>query len=392
MGKNTSLARAMMTSTKRILHLMATNFYGGPEKQIVEHLRNIDRDKFLPVVCSFIEKGNPNEFLNKASDVGISAHEVVMPSPVDMSALTKLIRLIRDNEIDLMCVHGYKSCVMGWLAARYLRVPILAFSRGYTSENLKIAFYNWLERKFLGRMDGIIAVSKGQLEKLEKLKVRNKKTWVVHNAIRVNNTSPDKAVEKRRDIFNLLGIPADGKLVVAAGRFSPEKGHRYLVAAISQMGEKAKKVYFVFCGDGPCRIDLEKQAKTAGILKNCRFPGFRKDLQNFFHAMDLMVLPSLSEGLPNVILEAFALKKPVVATWVGGVPEVVDDGVSGFLSPPADPQRLAELITIALSDKKRMEEMGIAGFDKVKRAFSVEGQTQSLELIYNEFLSDTHHA
>ena len=377
----------MTLKARIILHLIATNFFGGPEKQIVAHLKHLNQNRYAGHLASYLEYGGSNELLAKAADEGIRTHGIPMHGPLDFQAQFKLNNLIARQKVDLLCVHGYKACVMGWWAGRIYKIPVIAFSRGYTSENKKIAFYNWLERQALRRVDGVIAVSEGQKKRLDSLGIRSPNTWVVRNAISVNPLKQNAAPEKRRQVYRELNIPESPKLVVAAGRLSPEKGHRFLVEAIARMDHQTRQACFVFCGDGMCQKELQDLAADLGVTRYCRFVGFRKDIADIFEVMDLMVLPSLTEGLPNVVLEAFASAKPVVASNVGGVPEVVEDGKNGILVPPQRPDLLADAIAKCLADRRFMKEMGKSGYHKVKSEFSVESQTAKLESIYCKILA-----
>jgi glycosyltransferase involved in cell wall biosynthesis len=375
-------------SHKTIMHLTATNFYGGPEKQIVEHLMRLENNYYRGVIASFLEDQRPNETLERAKTAGLIHRGIPMSGPVDVRAQWKLNKLLRQEKVDLLCVHGYKACVMGWWAGLRLKIPVLAFSRGYTAEDIKVAFYEWLERRVIGRLTGIVFVSEGQRRKLESFGIRGRKKWVVHNAVSVASLEEGRDTAIRAIVCKRLSIPENSKMIVTAGRLSFEKGHRFLVEAIGKMGKKAKDTYFIFCGEGPCKRDLEKQAYKLSIHEQCRFPGFRRDLNEIFKLMDLMVLPSLTEGFPNVVLESFACAKPVIATNVGGVAEVVEDGVNGILVPPKRSDLLAEAIEKSLSSPKMARQMGQAGYCKVKSEFTFASQTRKLEHIYQEILSE----
>jgi glycosyltransferase involved in cell wall biosynthesis len=375
---------------KTIIHLISTGFFGGPEKQIVGHLKRLGRSHYQGILVSFLEGGAANETLEQAKIVGLKHYGIPMSSRFDVRALWKLIQLLRQEKVDLLCTHGYKSAVMGWWAGKKVGIPVIAFSRGYTSENLKVAFYEWLERQALRRVSGVIFVSEGQKKRLEVFGIRGKRSWVVRNAISVNSFRNFENVNLRKEIFNHFHIPNGASLVVSAGRLSPEKGHRFLVGAIGMLRGNSNSMHFVFCGDGPCQKDLEKQSKELGISEICHFVGFRRNLKEIFQAMDLMVLPSLTEGLPNVVLEAFACAKPVVATRVGGVPEIVEDGVNGILVPPEKPGLLAEAIKFCLDAPEKRRMMGEAGYKKVKSEFTFESQTKKLEAIYGEVLKITY--
>ena len=379
----------MSVSKKNIMHLIATNFYGGPEKQIVEHLKLLDKNLFKGIVASFLERNNKNEILEKAAYWGIDHCAIPMSGPFDFRAQSLLNKAIQRNEISLLCTHGYKACVMGWFAARKNNIPLLAFSRGYTSENIKVVFYEWLERKILDRADGIVAVSKGQEEKLRKFGIVGKKNWVIHNAVNVPEELQTISKREKDKFLSQFNIPRNALIVVTAGRLSPEKGHRYLVDAIVKCQAINKNIFYLFCGEGPCLEELKVQCQRQGILSNCLFVGFRRDLMKIFEVMDLFVLPSLTEGLPNVILESFAFAKPVVATSVGGVPELVEDGKNGLLVSPEQPHELADAMTIFLKNKALRESMGLAGLQKVKEEFNFERQGKLLVSVYYDLLGVT---
>jgi len=373
-------------SKKTVMHLIATNFYGGPEKQIIEHLKRLDCGRFRGIIASFIENGNANELLEQAKICGIESYGIPMSGPIDFKALICLLRLICRQGVDLICAHGYKATVMGWMVSKWTGTAIISFSRGYTSENRKVRFYEGIERRVLRWVDGVVTVSDGQRKKLEGMGVRARKFWTVYNAVLLNNKYPGSDEKMRKEVFSRIGVPEDAIMVVSAGRLSPEKGHKYLIEAISFLNGKFGRAIFVFCGDGVLKKKLEAQAIRLSVAGRCRFVGFRKDIGDIFKVMDLLVLPSLTEGCPNVVLEAFSNAKPVVATSVGGVPELVEDGISGILVPKERPDLLADAILKCLSSSNMRTAMGLAGYRKVSSNFTFEKQTQRLEDIYGEVL------
>ena len=379
----------MKVKRKNIMHLIASNFFGGPEKQIVEHLKILDSEKYSGAFGTFLE-GDRSDVIDRAVSEGIRTCVVPMAGVLDFTAQIKLNSIIRDNAIDLLCVHGYKASVMGWIAARVNGIPVIVFSRGYTSENLKVKIYEWLEQRILSMADGIVSVSHGQKDKLYRLGITGKRNWVVHNAVNIALDVDGSSVSgnERNEVFVDFGVPVDAMLVVTAGRLSPEKGHRYLVEALAKNNLNKEKIFVLFCGEGSCMDNLKKQAKNLGVEKKCLFVGFRHDLQKIFRAMDLFVLPSLTEGLPNVVLEAFSCAKPVIVTPVGGVPELVKDGVNGVFVPPKNPKLLAQAMEHLLRTPKMREEMGLSGFYTVKKKFGFVAQARKLEKIYSEVLEE----
>jgi glycosyltransferase involved in cell wall biosynthesis len=372
----------------KIAHLIATNFFGGPEKQIIEHLKRLNSSQYSGMVISFIEDGEENEILAEARKAGIECQGIPMSNPLDFAAWRRMKKTMRDSAINLLCAHGYKSTVMGMWLHKTLRVPTLAFSRGYTAENRKVAFYQYLDRLALGCVDGVICVSDGQRRAIEKLGVRAKRIWVVHNAIHTPDTIADEA-GFRSKVSKQLGLPGDAIWCVTAGRLSPEKGHADLIQSIALMGEHTAKCCFLFCGEGPCQAQLESQTQALNLGKRIRFVGFRRDIQDIFQAMDMLILPSHSEGLPNVVLEAFSFGKAVVATSVGGVPELVEHGQNGILVPPRDPKSLAEAIIKCVEDRTMRESFGKAARNTTRSRFNFEDQARKLESIYGDILTST---
>lgn len=381
-------AKAMQKdrSTKTIAHVIATNFLGGPEKQILAHLIHADPGRYRSVLLSFIENNGENEMLMEASRLNIPHFGVRMAGRIDLRALFALKRLIKQQGVDLICAHGYKSTVMCFCLRSAVKAGMLGFSRGYTSENRFVSFYERLDRYALNCLDGIVCVSEAQQNSLKSLGVNPKKCWVVHNAVAIRKPTGDVNANKKK-IFSSLSIPPEDKLVVCAGRLSPEKGQADLLQAISKIGQRSEDCTFVFCGDGPCRNELESRAKSLGLCERVRFAGFRRDLQQIFEAMDLLVLPSHTEGLPNVVLEAFSCGKTAVATCVGGVPELVEHGQNGILVPPGKPESIADAVTQILGNPAMRQTLGSAAQRTVASRFSFEEQTRQLEAIYAEMLS-----
>lgn len=367
------------------MHLIATNFYGGPEKQIIEHFKILDKRKWSCYLTSFLEGSNPNEILEIARINDISSFSIPMGYPLDFFALFKLIKILKSTKINLLLTHGYKADILGLIAAKIVGIPIIAFSRGDTQDNLKVRFFWKLDHIALRFVNKIIAVSDAQRKKINNLGIGQKNTSVVRNAISVNDYPVYSSIHRSK-FRQKLGINDDAIMVVSAGRMSKEKGQIYLINAIDKIYDKIANVYFVFCGDGPDRSKLEEIVSIYKINKICKFVGFRKDLPEFFNAMDIMVLPSLTEGLPNVVLEAFAVRKPVIASNVGGVNEIVIESQNGKLTPPADVECLGKSILELVESSNKREVFGNNGYNLVKNKFTFQKQLNEIEKIYEDIV------
>jgi len=208
------------------------------------------------------------------------------------------------------------------------------------------------------------------------------RTVVIRNAARIGESQRASA-ERRQQLHDLFGDPGE-RIVLGAGRLSPEKGVQVLIAAAKHVIEADPDARFAVFGEGTMRPALQRQIDEADLNGLFVLPGFRGDLDQLMPCADLFVLPSFTEGLPNVVLEAGAAGVPVVATAVGGTPEVVDDGITGYLVPPGDPPSLAERIAQLLADPDRRREMGEAGRDHVQRHFTFEAQAAAYLNLFAE--------
>jgi glycosyltransferase involved in cell wall biosynthesis len=368
-----------MSKPVAIAHLIATNFYGGPEKQIITHALRLNKDLFRFLLISFVDDGRPNELVQIARDRGIHVVELHSRGPFDPGTVSQLVHTLRREGIRLLCAHGYKANVIGRLASWLTGIQHIAVSRGWTAENRRIIFYEILDRRFLRYTNHIVAVSEGQKKKIVSLGISPQKISVIHNAIDLG-TLPDNGSGIRTE----LGIPADGIFVVSAGRLSPEKNQAGMIDAARLVARQNSSVYFAIFGEGFLRKELEQRIRDAGLEERFFLPGFRSNLQSLFHDMDIFMLPSFTEGLPNVALEAFAARKPIVATAVGGTPEVVQDGISGFLTTPDNIAFMAESVLRLAADPALRRQKGASGYRHVAEEFTFEGQTRKYEELYGK--------
>ena len=370
-----------------ILHLRASNFVGGPEKQLLEHFRRIDPKKFRLSLCTFEQETEVSELRSIAGSNGLEMHELPDTSPFDPRVILKLAGIVKNENIHLICTHGYKPNIIGRFASWLSGVPAIAISRGWTAESRKIRFYERLDKIFLHLSDHVVAVSDGQREKIKKLGVGSGKISVIHNGINLEEI-PQVSAETLR---SALGLPDDAVIVASAGRLSPEKNQSGMIEAARQVVSQNPKAYFIIFGEGFLRSDMERQIAEAGLHGRFLLPGFRSDLQAVLHEIDIFMLPSFTEGLPNVVLEAFAVRKPVVATAVGGTPEVVIHGVSGFLTNPEEIDKMAEYIHQLVNDPSLRDNMGASGYRHIEEKFGFEQQTRKYEELYTTVSKSRSH-
>lgn len=372
-----------------VAHLIATNFYGGPERQIVAHACRVGAAGYEPLVISFAESGRDNELLAEAGRHGLRHRALRVDGAFNPRAVSSLVSLLRDEGVRLLCTHGYKSNVVGRLAAWIAGIPEIAVSRGWTAENARIRFYERLDRLFLRLADRVVAVSEGQRAKILKSGVRPGKVSVIRNCFALDEEEQraEPGAPARLRVRRELGIPEDAVLVASAGRLSPEKNYAGFIEVARRVRRAEPSVHFAVFGEGFLRPDLERAIAQAGLQDAFLLPGFRKDMPAVYEALDIFVLPSFTEGLPNVVLEAFARRRPVVASAVGGTPEVVTHGKDGFLTAPTDLDGLAGFVLRLARDPQLRRDMGAAGRETLRERFDFARQTEDWVALYRSLLS-----
>jgi glycosyltransferase involved in cell wall biosynthesis len=283
---------------------------------------------------------------------------------------------------DVLCCHNYKPDVLGWFAARRTGTPIVAVTRGWTGASRKVRLYDALDSLWVRWMDAVVCVSEGMAVKVRRAGVPTECVRVIRNAINTQRfDDPDYTYRDR--LQALFAIPHK-YLIGAASRLTPDKGVAYLIRAAGKIREQNLDAGFVIFGDGPLKEKLARQIHDSGLHDHVILAGFQHDLDRWMAMLDLFVLPSFAEGLPNVVMEAFAGGVPVVATAVDGTPEVVDDGVSGWLVPPGDADILAQRILEMLSDDERRREMGRRGQERVRREFTFAVQASEYYRLFEQ--------
>lgn len=370
----------------RIAHLIATNFFGGPEKQIVEHARRLRGGAVEIFLLSFLE-GAENLFLARARSEGFETCALPQRPPFHPSLVGDLSSVLAEKGADVLVTHHYKATVIGRIASWRRRIPQIAVSRGWTGESAKIRLYEALDKFFLRLADRVVAVSEGQKRKVLALGVSPSKVTVIRNCIDCEAPLPAPTLSLREE----LGLPPGTLLVASAGRLSPEKNYGGLVRVAGKVAEKEPGAVFIVFGEGALRPELERAVTQAGLSERFLLPGFRPDVPSLLPQVDIFVLPSFTEGLPNVVLEAFAAGRPVVATAVGGTPEVVVDGEGGFLVSPEEEDAMAARILQLLADPSLRGRMGDAGRRRVREWFDPARQAEEYRRLYLEVAASLSH-
>ena len=366
-----------------IVHLTDSPFFGGPERQMLGLATYLPRRIRTTILC-FRDHQSAVPFLERLTPAGVEARMIGHANPRFLAMIADIMAELRTLRADALVCHGYKADLIGWIAARRLGIPVLSVSRGWTGHTWKVRLNEALDRWILRYMDRVVCVSEGQSAKVRRAGVSVDRIRVIRNAIDLSRFRSDS--HGHATLQGLFRVPVD-HIVIAVGRLSPEKGFDQLIEAARVVTAQRPVTGFVLVGEGPDRPKLEHQVRTAGLENRFVFAGFRSDVDELIQGAAILAQSSLTEGLPNVVLEACAAGVPVVATDVGGTREVVTEGVNGHLVPAGDAGAMAARILDQLGDAERRHDMGDRGRDMVRSEFSFPQQSARYEALFDEVLA-----
>jgi len=285
--------------------------------------------------------------------------------------------------------HLAKAGALGRIAARRTRVPVIVHTyhghvlEGYFSSPVSRAVL-MVERRLAALTDALVAVSDAVRDDLVARGVGRPGQWRVIplglDLSKLLGQLPDARSARR-----VLGLPEDGPTVGIVGRLTPVKDHATFLAAAARIAQMRPEATFAIAGDGELREGLEMQARRL-LGDRCRFLGWVMDLPNLYAALDVVVLTSRNEGTPVALIEAGAAARPVVATEVGGVPDVVRNGVTGLLAPQGDPASIAAQVLRVLEEPGLGRSLGSAGREWVRNRFTIDRLADDLAALYGELL------
>lgn len=377
----------------RVLAILEATTVTGPAKNLLEfaHLArdpgpNPAIDPPVEVsIATFRRPGDSTVFEQAAGAAGVAVHTVAESGAFDRSVLRALTDLRKTLAPDILQTHAVKSHFMLRWSGLNRTAPWVAFHHGYTWPDLRARVYNQLDRWSLRAARRVVTVSKPFRAELAARGVPADRISILHNAI-----DPDWAASAQTSASRLragLAIPADRKVILIVGRLSREKDHLMLlesVAAIRSAG--AFTPHLLIVGEGPERPRIEQRIRGLGLGAYVTLTGQTPSAQPYYGIADVAALSSLSEGSPNALLEAMAAKVPVVATAVGGIPEIVRDRESALLIQPGDREALTAALTAAAMDRDLAEALRSAAGRLITEKYSPAQRVAALRAIYRELL------
>jgi glycosyltransferase involved in cell wall biosynthesis len=301
----------------------------------------------------------------------------------DFRLIYKAWKTVREHKAAILQSHGYKPAVLAWCLKCLTGLPWVAVVHGQTSENKRIAFYNKLDLWLTRSADRVVAVSAATGRFLEKNGIHKSRVRVIPNAIDPQAYQPWKdGTEFRQN----CGASPNDFLIGIIGRLSPEKGGMVFLDALQRVIQTIPTTKAAFVGEGQEIERLQTTVYSSDLQDRVTFAGYQSDISAVYSALDLVVIPSYSEGLPNVLLEAFLHHKAVVATAVGGIPDVMQSELSKWLVPPGNAAALADAIIEALQLSELRTEAAEAGAKLVREMFLPARRVNQFLRVYEELV------
>ena len=371
-----------------VLHIITRLDVGGSAENTLISILRMPKAEFTSSLISGRTVDPLPRLAHTLREAGVPFFEVpslVRPVCVgsDCRALWGMWRLIRSLRPDIVHTHSSKAGFLGRLAARLARVPHILYTphghvfQGYFSSAVTRRFIT-LEKLAARWTDRIITLTDAEAAQ--------------HLALGIGQPAQFVTIPSGIDLDAITAatprrVVLEGPVIGTVARLAPIKGHTYLVAAAPAILRECPTARFLFVGDGEMRLALEEQARALGVRDRVIFSGYREDVASLLAGMDLVILPSLNEGMGRVLVMAMALGKPIVATRVGGVPELLADGAAGRLVPPADSAGLADAICSVLRDPLQAKTLAEAGRRRALH-YSARAMVESLAQVYRDVMAN----
>jgi len=350
----------------KVCHIISGDLWAGAENQAYSLTSLLEKDENIELCAVVFNRGI---LFDKLRELSIESRCIPESQYSVVGLGFRLLKVIEEFSPHILHTHGYKETFLAGLAnkisggrARLIRTW---HGIGLMGAGPKYFLLEYLNSRFL--TDRMIAVSDELKRELMEKGISSDKIKIIHNGINIDTI---KSEDRISNVRSELGISEEKVVIGTVARLVKIKGLSYFVQAAKLILERKKDVTFLVAGDGPLFHDLVSESEKLGISSSMKFLGFRADIYDIINTFDIFVLPSLHEGIPMVLLEAMALRKPIVATNVGGIPEIIEDAKNGLLVPSGKPELLASACLRLIKDSELRKQIGYNAFEVVRTKFS----------------------
>ena len=374
----------LQPSTQRpfVLHTrVVTGHGGGPEKTILNSPRFL-KQWGMDSACLFMRPPDDPGFASLQARGEAAGAEIIGvddTGPFDRNVVRECIRICRERRVDIWHAHDYKSNALGLLVKQFHSMKLVTTAHGWVRFTARTPLYYWIDRFCMKRYDQVVCVSQDLHDRCLRSGIPRYNLSVVDNAIEADdyNPAPSTAVERHH-----FGFGNDHVVLGACGRLSEEKGFDLLISVVARLVRSGHSVGLLIAGEGHLKDDLQRQIDEQDLRNNVRLVGYLEDPRQLFRAIDIFVLSSLREGLPNVVLEAMASQRAVVTTKVNGIPRLVADGQNGIVVDCGNEDQLYRGIRSYLEAPKRAASLAAAGRQTVEDEFCFARRMEKIVGVY----------
>lgn len=371
--------------TRRIIYVIDSFEIGGAQRQLLEVVRHLDKERYRVAVCPI---WNIPDLESLYHQTGVEIVRIHKHFSADFTVAFRLAQWIRQFRPHVVHTWLFTGSLWGRLAAVLARSPVVIASErsvrpdGYDS--LPVRFFS---KALIGCTDVITANSQVGIDALHKQGYAAEKTRLIFNGVDTRHFSPQATEMLRLAARQKFGMPSDALVIGMVARLSYPKDQATLLRALQQLLHQGENVYGVIVGSGPAKNYLITLVNELGINERVVFAGQQEDVAPFLSMMDLFVLSSFWEGMPNAVLEAMSMGLPVVAADVAGTAEAVLDNQTGFLVPPGNVDALAERLLRLIHDAGLRAQMGLAARQRAVSVFSMEQMVLQTTTLYDELIN-----
>ena len=357
-----------------ILHTESSKGWGGQENRTLNESMGLTKLGARVIIACQPD----SQLLKRAEEKGIEVRPVVMGNSFDPRAIRAIQKIIRRDGVDVVNTHSGRDSIIAGIAGRLSSVhPVIVRTR-----HLALPITSKLSYALLPHC--IVTVSKYVGQYLTDCGIKSEKVVTIPTGVDLGRFDRDA---EKGTLKEELGISPDTPLVGTVAILRVKKGHQVLLEAIPKILKAVPQAEFVFAGDGPQRNNIEKTIAEKELKDKVHLLGLRRDIPNVLKSMDVFVLPTFEEALGTSFAEAMAMGKAVIGSNVGGVPEVINDGVNGYLVTPKDPESIATRVIELLQNPQKAAEMGNKGRQIAHDQFSIEHMCQSMLDLYHTLLN-----
>lgn len=373
-----------MTPIRVLQFITPAGFYGA-ERWVIALANNADPDRMLCDLAVTEEGG--------AQDLSVAeyypehageVHYLPMRGRFDARVVSRLVRIIRERKIDVIHTHGYKSDILGWLAAKKAGIRCVSTPHGFPcNAGLKLALFTRIGIYMLRKFDAVAPLSEELVEDMARFRVPETRTHFIRNGVDISDIDQTTAsiMQPQRN------TSGEVRTIGFIGQMIPRKGLADLLQVFDKLYQQDPALRLELLGDGSQREELERIASSLPSSKAIQFMGFRADRLERLVQFDLFVMTSSLEGIPRCLMEALALRVPVVAYDIPGVDQLVENGKTGFLAPLGDIEALTRQCQKILDDPILAKELGEAGRLKIEARYSAARMAYEYEKLFHRILT-----